>query len=76
MRYAQRLSVVRGFAGYLHALDAAVEVPPLDLLPYRRPRRTPYLYSQAEIDALLAATDLLRPPLRAATYRGCSGCWR
>ena len=71
--HAQRLSVVRGFAGYLHALDAAVEVPPLDLLSYRRQCRTPYLYAHAEVDALLAATDLLRPPLRAATYRGVFG---
>ena len=64
---------MRGFAAYLHALDAAVEVPPIDLLPYRRQRRTPYLYSPADIDALLAATDLLRPALRAATYRGVFG---
>jgi integrase/recombinase XerD len=73
VRYAQRLSVVRGFAGYLHALDAAVEVPPLDLLSYRRRRRTPYLYSQADIEALIAGTDQLRPPLRAATYRAVFG---
>ena len=73
VRYAQRLCVVRGFATYLRALDAAVEVPPTDLLPYRRQRRTPYLYSQADIDALIAATALLRPPLRAATYRGVFG---
>jgi integrase/recombinase XerD len=73
VRYAQRLCVVRGFAGYLHALDAAVEVPPIQLLPYRRRWRTPFLYSQADIDALIAATDLLRPVLRAATYRGAFG---
>jgi len=73
VRYAQRLGVIRGFAAYLHALDAAVEVPPIDLLPYRRRWRTPYLYSPADIDALLAATDLLRPALRAATYRALFG---
>jgi integrase len=73
VRYAQRLCVIRGFAGYLHAFDAAVEVPPLDLLSYRRHRRMPYLYSQTDIDALMAATDQLRPPLRAATYRGVFG---
>jgi integrase/recombinase XerD len=73
VRYAQRLCVVRGFAGYLHALDASVEIPPTDLLSYRRWRPTPYLYSQADIDALLTATALLRPPLRAATYRGVFG---
>jgi integrase len=73
VRYAQRLCVVRGFAGYLHALDAAVEIPPTDVLRVRRHRRTPYLYSQADIDALITATCLLRPPLRAATYRGVVG---
>lgn len=73
VRYAQRLCVVRGFAGYLHALDAAVEVPPLDLLSYRRHRRMPYLYSQSDIADLIAATGQLRPPLRAATYRGVFG---
>lgn len=73
VRYAQRLGVVRGFAGYLRALDAAVEVPPPDVLPYRRHRRMPYLYSQDDIAALIAATGQLRPPLRAATYRGVFG---
>jgi integrase/recombinase XerD len=73
VRYAQRLCVVRGFAGYLHALDAAVEVPPLDLLSYRRQRRMPYLYSQTDIATLIAATDQLRPSLRAATYRAVFG---
>jgi integrase/recombinase XerD len=73
VRYAQRLCVVRGFAGYLHALDASVEVPPTDLLSYRRWRPTPYLYSQADIDALLSAAGLLRPPLRAVTHRGVFG---
>ena len=80
VRYAQRLCIVRGFAGYVrgfagyvHALDAEVEVPPLDLLPYRRYRRMPHLYSQTEIEALISATASLRPPLRAATYRAVFG---
>jgi integrase/recombinase XerD len=73
VRYAQRLCVIRGFAAYLHAFDATVEVPPIDLLPYRRWRRTPYLYSQTDIDALITATDPLRPALRAATYRALFG---
>jgi len=73
VRYAQRLCVIRGFAAYLHAFDTTVEVPPIDLLPYRRWRRTPYLYSQTDIDALITATDPLRPALRAATYRALFG---
>ena len=73
VRYAQRLCVLRGFANYLHAIDATVQVPPTDLLPYRRWRRNPYLYSQTDIDALIAATGVFRRPLRRATYRGVFG---
>ncbi len=73
VRYAQRLCIIRGFVNYLHAIDATVQVPPTGLLPYRRWRRTPYLYSQTDIDALLAATDLFPRPLRRATYRGVFG---
>ncbi len=50
-----RLSVVRGFAVHLHALDPATEVPAADLLPWRRCRATPYLYTDEEIAALVAA---------------------
>ncbi|MFL6112367.1 MAG: integrase, partial [Catenulispora sp.] len=48
---AQRLGVVRGFAGYLHTVDATAEIPPADLLDARIRRATPYLYSDAEIAA-------------------------
>lgn len=54
-RWKQRLTVIRGFAIYLNALDPATEVPPADLLAYRRQRPTPYLFSDADIAALLAA---------------------
>lgn len=71
---ATRLSVVRGFATHLAAIDAATEVPPADLLPGRGPsRNTPYLYSDDDIAALLAASDTLRPALRAATYHTLLG---
>ncbi len=73
VRCAQRLCAVRGFARYLHALDPTVEVPPTDLLPYRRQRPAPYLYSQADIIRLIAAASLLRPALRAATYHTLFG---
>lgn len=71
--WASRLSVVRGFASYLHALDPTHEVPPADTLA-RRPRRAiPYLYSDREIAALIAATAALRGQLRRATYRTLIG---
>jgi integrase len=66
--WAYRLSAVRGFATYLHALDPMHEVPAADLLPQRVRRACPYLYSDADVAALIAATDTLRTPLRRATF--------
>ena len=65
---AYRLSVVRGFATYLHGLDPAHEVPATDLLPQRPQRAVPYLYSPKEIAALIGATGSLRTGLRQATF--------
>ena len=71
--WAQRLTVTRGFARYLQAIDVAAEVPPWDLLPTRPRRATPYLYSDEDLAALIAATGGLRFPLRAATYETLIG---
>lgn len=71
--WAFRMSVVRGFASYLHALDEAHEVPPSDLYPNRVHRTVPYLYCQKEIAALMGAASSLRFPLRQATYRTLIG---
>jgi integrase len=68
-----RLSAVRGFAAYLHGIDASVEVPPAALLRSGPCRATPYLYSAEEVALLLKATADLRPPLRAATYYSLVG---
>jgi len=65
--WAYRLSVVRGFATYLHTLDPSVEVPATDLLPWRARRACPYLYSEGDIAALIAAASSLSTPLRRAT---------
>jgi len=66
--WAYRLSAVRGFATYLHALDPMHEVPAPDLLPQRPRRASPYLYSDAEIAALIAAANTLSTPLRRTTF--------
>jgi integrase/recombinase XerD len=58
---ARRLSLVRGFASYLSAFDAATEVPPARLLPGGPGRRPPYLYSSSEIGALMTAARGLCP---------------
>lgn len=71
--WAARLGAVRVFARHMTGLDSATEVPPTELLRARHPRATPFLYSSAEIAALMAAADRIRTPLLAATYRTLIG---
>jgi integrase len=71
--WAQRLSVVRCFAAYLHALDPVHEIPPADILVRRARRAVPYLYTEQEIWGLMVATGRLRGQLRRATYRTLIG---
>lgn len=65
----RRLGVVRVFARYLAAYDPACEVPPPALLPARRHRPQPYIYSPGEIAALVHAAGTLAAPLQAATMQ-------
>jgi integrase/recombinase XerD len=71
--HAARLRVVRGFTRHLQALDPATEVPPAGLLAGRNRRAVPYLYCDAEVAALMAATACLRPALHAATHETLIG---
>jgi len=67
---ARRLSALRGFARCRVAFDPATEVPPRGLLGRPATRKTPHLYTGAEIEALLgaAAEVLPRRGLRPFTY--------
>lgn len=71
--HAYRLAVARGFAAWLATVDPAAEIPPAGLIPSRRQRATPYLYTSAEITALITAASSLRFPLRTATYQTLIG---
>ncbi len=64
-----RLAAVRGFAACLHGTDPSVQVPPAGLIRRGNDRATPYIYSDAEISAIIAAAGTLRPRFRAATYQ-------
>src|SRR5215470_2745709 len=66
---AIRLSVVRGFAAYLHSLDPSAEAIPAGQFRPGVCRATPYLYSPAEISSLITVAAGLQPRLRAATYQ-------
>ena len=67
IRWAHRLSAVRGFARYLATIDPATEVPPPDVFPQGHRRPAPYIYSDTEVRQLLDAAAELTPPLHAAT---------
>jgi integrase/recombinase XerD len=69
----QRLAMVREFARYLATIDRDTEIPARDLLSARQQRVAPYIYSEAEIEALMAAARALSPPLRAATVQTLIG---
>jgi len=67
--WALRLMAVRGFARHVASLNPKTEVPPPGILPpLKRPK--PHVYSNAEINALLAAALALPPAdgLRRWTY--------
>jgi len=53
---------VRGFARYLNGVDPANEIPPPGLLPDKKPRARPYLYSAEEIRQLLEAAGKMHSP--------------
>jgi integrase len=57
----------------MHAIDPANELISVELLPSQAFRGTPHLYSQAQIDALIAAAETLRTQLRVATMQTLLG---
>jgi integrase len=64
----RRMTVARGFARHMAGVDPATEVPPLGLVTFRQRRRQPFIYSDADIAALMAhAWQTIPTPLRAAT---------
>lgn len=56
--WSRRLGIVRIFAQWLHGIDPRHEIPSRDLIPSRQRRNKPYIYSAAEIAAIveIAAT--------------------
>ena len=65
--WAERLSVLRRFAMWRSVTDTRTEVPPYGLLPHRRRRKPPYVYSDEEVERLLDEAARLRS---AAGLRG------
>lgn len=72
--WMRRMSVVRGFARYMSGIDPTNQIPPLGLVTYRRHWRQPFIYSDADIVALMEEVHRLIPtPLRAVTFQTMIG---
>jgi integrase/recombinase XerD len=71
--WPNRLWVVRGFARYMAGIDPRTEIPPADLIPCRKRWLAPFVYSDADIAALMTAAHGISQPLRAATYETLFG---
>lgn len=52
--WADRLGVVRRFAEWRSLTDPRTEIPSRRLLPHRRRRKPPYIYSDEEIERIVA----------------------
>ena len=63
----RRITALRGFARYLSGIDSATEVPPLGLVPYNRRRGQIFLYSDADIAAIMSCGEADHP-------RAVAGC--
>jgi integrase len=68
--WARRLSMVRGFAAWLATVDPRTEVPAFGLMPARRRRPKPHIFTKQETARLMAAAAELTESKgpRAFTY--------
>ncbi len=72
--WMRRMTVARGFACHMAGVDPGTEVPPPGLVTFRQRRRQPFIYSDADIAALMAhARRSIPTPLRAATVETLIG---
>jgi len=73
VNWSHRLGAIRGFARYLATIDPSTEIPPSGVFPGQGKRPAPYLYTDAEIRAILHAASELHPVMRAATMHTLLG---
>ena len=72
--WSRRMMAARGFARYLSGIDPRTEVPPAGAVPARRRWQPPFIYSEADIVALMGeARRSIDHPFRATTYETLIG---
>jgi integrase len=72
--HSQRLSAARGFARYLALRDPAGVVPPSGVIGARQWRRVPFIFSAAQVSALMeACAEVVPSPGKAAACKHLIG---
>jgi len=71
--WARRLTVARGFARHMAGIDPRTEIPPAGLIGYRQHRRPPFIFSAADVAAVMAQARLIRWRLPAVTHETLIG---
>jgi integrase/recombinase XerD len=70
---SHRLGVVRAFSRYLALVDGRNQVVPSDLVAHRPLRATPFLYTEQQVQAVMAAARSLPSPVRQVTFETIIG---
>jgi integrase len=68
-----RLCVARGFSRHMALVDDRHGVVPTSLVPHRPTRATPYLYTEDQVKAMMAAARGFRSPMRQASFETMVG---
>lgn len=71
--WPNRMMIARGFARHMAAIDDRTQIPPLGLLPSRQRWRPPFIYTPADISALMNEARSIRSPLLAAMHETVIG---
>lgn len=71
--WPRRMTIARGFARHMASIDARTEIPPLGLIPSRQRWRPPFVYSPADVAAIMAQARAIRYRLPAATHETVIG---
>ncbi len=72
--WARRMTVARGFARHMAGVNPHTEIPPLGLVTFQQRWRPPFIYTGADIAALMSAARSSVPtPMRAATVETLIG---
>jgi integrase len=70
---SRRMTIARGFARHMAGIDGRTEIPPAGLIPGHQRWRPPFIYTPADVGALMAQARAIRYRLPAATHETVIG---